>query len=77
MVQQLWLQGVLISLVEGDTATERPEGFFFVGDTISLTPEKVYGEADSFTLSLIGQPDLVQESPSFTISFKRVSVWTP
>ncbi|XP_063839801.1 uncharacterized protein LOC135088742 isoform X2 [Scylla paramamosain] len=73
VVQQLWLQGVQISVVGDDHDTERPEGFFFVGETIRLAPEKVYGEADSFTLSLIGQPDLVQDSPSFIISFKRES----
>ncbi|MPC09664.1 Polycystic kidney disease protein 1-like 2 [Portunus trituberculatus] len=73
VVQQLWLQGMQISVVGDDQTTKRPEGFFFVGDTIRLAPEKVYGEADSFTLSLIGQPDMVQESPSFIISFKRES----
>lgn len=76
VVQQLWLEGMQISVVEDDQATVRPEGFFFVGDRIRLAPVKVYGEADSFTLSLTGEPDRVQDSPSFIITFERVSAPT-
>lgn len=73
VVRQLWLQGVVIALNNKDPTEVRHDEFFFVGDTISLAPERVYGNANRYVLTMSGMPDVVQDSPSFAVTFERVS----
>lgn len=73
VVRQLWLQGVVVALDDRHQTEVRPEGLFFVGDTISLAPERVYGKANRYILTMSGMPDVVQDSPSFSVTFERVS----
>ena len=77
-MRQLSLEGVRITLADHthnhNYTVATPDGFFYVGDTINLSAENVFGEADHFILSVSGWEDLVQDSPFFNVTFDRVSV---
>lgn len=73
VVRQLWLQGVVVALNNTDPTEVRHDGFFFVGDTITLAPERVYGNANRYILTMSGMQEVVQDSPSFAVTFERVS----
>lgn len=73
VVRQLWLQGVVVTLDESSPSAVRAEGFFFVHDTIRLAPQRVHGQASSYTLAMSGRKDVVQDSPTFVVTLDRVS----
>nr|XP_053644062.1 uncharacterized protein LOC128696713 [Cherax quadricarinatus] len=73
VVQQLELRELVITLKEGDRTLTRPQNAFFVEDTISITLGNIKGQADHYVLSVSGQKDLVQTSPTFILKFKRES----
>lgn len=72
MVQQLELEGLAVAVVDRAGNLTGPEGFYFLGDGLSISPASVKGQAIRYNLSVSGQDDLVQTTSNFSLTFDRV-----